>query len=205
MKRGVNYTIRGNIGNYSQCFQIVRSIIDPELCSKTFYYCFWFNGVIENNTAFYAFASYHFTINFLDTFNDSKATQIEESIFLKETESWCHKNWSLKLENQQNKKHLKNSCFKLHYIYVMLKYGYKFKDLSKIYFVNQINDQNLAWALGYMLSKTNFLPSTKHTSFISLETLFGSLLCLVLITIVCVCITFKNKGKTLSIEINSCV
>lgn len=197
IKRNVTYTFQADRVNYKTCPQIVHSLVDPAMCSKTFTNCFTFQGEISNDTIFYAFASYYYLTRYLHTFSDAQVTKIGSNSYLTETDTWCHKSWFEKLAIQNKTLYVDNSCFKLHFIYSILNDGYKLKDWSKINFLQNVNGQALGWSLGFILHESTFLPSNWRPAFISFPALIVSLAAILLIITISSYVIFRNSFKSL--------
>jgi len=149
-----------------RCQEYTKMLVSPDFVNKHFPS----NGdeinfkIIEEappaDMPFYALATYFYTTSQLRT---NKTMRFEDEDELrKEIDNYCSRSWADIVKNGNNNKidYLHNYCFSLNYMFMNLKFVYKFsgKHFNKIEFRDKLNGHDLGWSLGYMLQATNSIP-----------------------------------------------
>lgn len=144
-----------------------------------------FNGTFqpELQGKFYAFSSFFYTMDFL---NLTKKHQFTLDEFALKLSNFCKTPWEevSVMPTTDNGMFLPWYCFEGHFIRTLLVDGYKFDNntWTNIQFLNQINNTDLGWTLGYMLNSSNAIQVAEHSEYIS-KTAFSALTVLFIVFI----------------------
>lgn len=145
------------MGDSDGCGSIVNSIFDFKTCSAS--QCS-FNGVEQPPVTgeFMAYAGFFYTARALLINGTSDLSQFNASV-----EKFCHSHWKVLREEKHwiSDRYLRTYCYAAHYVFTLLADGYKFDEETwkNIHFEKQVKDTSIGWSLGYMLSRSNMIPS----------------------------------------------
>ncbi|KAJ8354194.1 hypothetical protein SKAU_G00217610 [Synaphobranchus kaupii] len=144
-------------GDPAGCSAVVRTIFDLESCHGQANCSF--NGVYQPalSGGFLAYSGFFYMAKALklgrsftlDTFNSTML-------------AFCSKNWTTLTTNYAIREiYLRSYCFSANYIYTLLVEGYKFttETWNNILFQKEVDNSNIAWSLGYMLTLSNMIPA----------------------------------------------
>nr|XP_057917761.1 ectonucleoside triphosphate diphosphohydrolase 2 [Doryrhamphus excisus] len=194
--------VRGS-GHYEQCSGNVSEIFSFDGC--LFSHCS-FDKVFQPNVtgSFMAFSAFFYIHSFLQRITGisvSTAAQMEEA-----AKTVCKMTFAQMMVHAPDQaSRLRDYCASSVYIKVLLLRGYGFDatSFSRISFKKKAGDASVGWALGYMLSLSNLLPSEKMATWKALapgvwETLI--VLCVLLLVIVLTFIAlgaceWKRRGR----------
>ncbi|XP_061658098.1 ectonucleoside triphosphate diphosphohydrolase 2-like [Syngnathoides biaculeatus] len=148
-------------GHYEQCVGNVSEIFSFDVCP--FSHCS-FNKVFQPNVtgSFMAFSAFFYIHSFLQRLTGitiSTPAQMEEA-----AKTVCKMSFAQMLAlDPDEASRLKDYCASSVFVKVLLLKGYRFdeKSFSSISFKKKAGDTSVGWALGYMLSLSNLLPSEK--------------------------------------------
>ncbi|XP_061887684.1 ectonucleoside triphosphate diphosphohydrolase 2 [Entelurus aequoreus] len=153
-------TVRGS-GSYEQCQGNVSEIFSFDRCP--FSQCS-FDKVFQPNVtgSYMAFSAFFYIHSFLQRVTAipvSTAAQMEEA-----TQTICNMSFAQMLDLAPDQaSRLRDYCASSVYVKILLLRGYGFDATSfpRISFKKKAGDTSVGWALGYMLSLSNLLPSEK--------------------------------------------
>ncbi|XP_049594253.1 ectonucleoside triphosphate diphosphohydrolase 2 [Syngnathus scovelli] len=148
-------------GHYEQCVGNVSEIFTFDKCP--FSHCS-FDEVFQPNVtgSFMAFSAFFYIHSFLQRVTGITVTtpsQMEAA-----AKTVCQMTFSQMLDLAPDQAaHLRDYCASSVFVKVLLLKGYSFdeKSFSRISFKKKAGDASVGWALGYMLSLSNLLPSEK--------------------------------------------
>ncbi|KAM3599181.1 uncharacterized protein V6R79_001438 [Siganus canaliculatus] len=151
-------TVQGS-GEYQHCLGNVSEIFSFDSCP--FSKCS-FDKVFQPNVtgSFMAFSAFYYTHSFLQRVSGltvNSPSQLEQAA--KTVCSMTYNQMLARAKDQQSR--LQDYCASSVYIKVLVLRGYKFDDTSftRISFQKKAGGASVGWALGYMLSLSNLLPT----------------------------------------------
>ncbi|XP_030647092.1 ectonucleoside triphosphate diphosphohydrolase 2 [Chanos chanos] len=163
-KRPSPYDAKGLIqvqgtGNYQQCVGNVSAIFDLKKCS--FSSCS-FNDVFQPKVSgnFMAFSAFFYTYSFLQRSTGISVSSPE--LMEGAAQAVCNMSFEeMEKKVPDQKTRLQDYCSVSVFIQILTLKGYRFDQDSfpRISFQKKAGDTSIGWALGYMLSKSNLIPS----------------------------------------------
>ncbi|KAJ8288211.1 hypothetical protein COCON_G00008700 [Conger conger] len=144
-------------GDPARCRAVVRTIFDLESCRGQANCSF--NGVYQPALSghFLAYAGFYYTANALKLNSSFTLDSFNSTVF-----AFCSKNWTTLIANYEiREKYLSAYCYSSNYVYNLLVEGYKFtaETWNNIIFKKKVENSNIAWSLGYMLTTSNMIPA----------------------------------------------
>ncbi|XP_023661956.1 ectonucleoside triphosphate diphosphohydrolase 3 [Paramormyrops kingsleyae] len=144
-------------GDLGLCRSTVRAAFDLGSCQGRSNCSF--NGVYQPPVSgdFVAYAGFSY-ITEMFGLNQSFSLDAFDS----KIRSHCSLPWKTLTEGSSKKeKYLRSYCYSANLAYVLLVEGYKFspETWNNIRFQNEINQNSVAWPLGYMLALSNMIPA----------------------------------------------
>ncbi|MBN3299947.1 ectonucleoside triphosphate diphosphohydrolase 3 [Amia ocellicauda] len=161
-KRPANYNPKKLIsfigtGDPALCRAVVRSIFNFSSCEGKKECSF--NGVYQPALTgnFVAYAGFYYTTDFLRLNGSFSLEKFNSTMW-----SFCSQKWKhLQAKYAKKESYLRGYCFSANYIYSLLVDGYKFNSQTwnNIQFRKEVNENSIAWSLGYMLTLSNMVPA----------------------------------------------
>lgn len=171
-----------------RCGRIVRSIFDFQSCSST--QCS-FDGVEQPPVqgGFMAYAGYFYTARAMLLNGTSELEQFRQGV-----KTFCTTHWSVMKKQRPwiSDRYLRTYCYAVHYVFTLLSDGYKFdtETWRNIVFQKEVEGTSVGWALGYMLSLSNMIPSETETTTPLTDAVFAGLIFLFVALIIITAILF---------------
>lgn len=156
--KNITFTFVGT-GDATKCLRSVTPLLKEEECRKNFTHCYKPLTVPTSSHKFAAFSTFYYTANFLN------ATNVNLTEYRALTEILCNMTWKEVQELPRKKVPealLFRVCFEAMYIDLLLTsegYGFNETTWENIQFVEQVNNTDVGWSLGYMINASNCIPA----------------------------------------------